>query len=148
MLGVKSSTLKTANEENCISQVEMNLLYLRDEFGDMMYWLTDSGRFNVLHLDDGSSLLVMGEDLTNLPSNIPQIGGQHITGQLSHLLTYGGSLTGSQASSSRPPLFCNARQKGGTLVKIIHAEVTHKNVKGAPTFQELVADIFWKKPPM
>ena len=41
MLGVKSSTLKTANEENCISQVETNLLYLRDEFGDMMYWLTD-----------------------------------------------------------------------------------------------------------
>ena len=35
------------------------------------------------------------------------------------MLTYGGSLTGSQASSSRPPLFGNARQKGGTLVKII-----------------------------
>ena len=80
LLGVKSSTLKTANEENCISQVEMNFFYLRDEFGDMMYWLTDSGQFNVLHLDDGSSLLVMGEDLTNLPSNIPQIGGQHIQG--------------------------------------------------------------------
>ena len=42
VLGVKSSTLKTANEENCISQVETNLLYLRDEFGDMMYLLTDS----------------------------------------------------------------------------------------------------------
>ena len=80
VLGVKSSTLKTANEENCISQVEMNFFYLRDEFGDMMYWLTDSGQFNVLHLDDGSSLLVMGEDLTNLPSNIPQIAGQHIQG--------------------------------------------------------------------
>ena len=36
------------------------------------------------------------------------------TGQLSHLLTYGGSLTGSQASSSRTPLFGNARQKGGS----------------------------------
>ena len=80
LLGVKSSTLKTANEENCISQVETNLLYLRDEFGDMMYWLTDSGQFNILHLDDGSSLLVMGEDLTNLPSNIPQIAEQHIQG--------------------------------------------------------------------
>ena len=29
-----------------------------------------------------------------------------------------------------------------------HAEITHKNVKGPPTFQELVADIFWKKPLM
>ena len=80
LLGVKSSTLKTANEENCISQVETNLLYLRDEFGDMMYWLTDSGQSNILHLDNGSSLLVMGEDLTNLPSNIPQIAEQHIQG--------------------------------------------------------------------
>ena len=80
MLGVKSSTLKTANEENCISQVKTSFLYLRDEFGDMMYWLAHSGRFNVLHLEDGSSLLVMGEDLTNLPSNIPQIAGQHIQG--------------------------------------------------------------------
>ena len=53
VLGVKSSTLKTANEENCISQVETNLLYLRDEFGDMMYLLTDSEWFNVLHLEDG-----------------------------------------------------------------------------------------------
>ena len=59
-----------------------------------------------------------------------------------------GSLTGSQASSSRTPLFGNARQKGGALANIIHAEITHKNVKGPPTFQELVADIFWKKPLM
>ena len=70
----------------------------------MTYWPTDSERFDDLHLDDGSSLLVMGEDLTNSPSNIPQIAEQH-TGPLSHLLTYGGSLTGSQASFSRPPLF-------------------------------------------
>ena len=113
----------------------------------MTYWPTDSERFDVLHLDDGSSLLVMGEDFTNSPSNIPQIADQH-KGQLSHLLTYGGSLTGSQASSSRTPLFGNARQKGGALAKIIHAEITHKNVKGPPLFQELVADTFWKKPLM
>ena len=62
----------------------------------MTYWPTDSERFNVLHYDDGSSLLVMEKDLTNSPSNIPQIAEQH-TGQLSHLLTYGGSLTGSHA---------------------------------------------------
>ena len=80
VLGVRSSTLKRANEKNCISQVETKLLYLRDEFGDMMYWLTDSGQSNILHLDNGSSLLVMGEDLTNLPTNIPQIAEQHIQG--------------------------------------------------------------------
>ena len=67
---------------------------------------------------------------------------------ISHLLTYGGSLTGSQASSSRPPLFGNARRKVALIAKIIPAEITHKNVKGPPTFQELVADIFWKKPLM
>ena len=101
-----------------------------------------------MHLEDGSSLLVMREDLTNSPSNIPQIAEQHITGQLSHLLTYGGSLTGSQSSFSRTPLFDNAKQKGGALAKIIHAEIAHKNVKGPSTFQELVADTFWKKPLM
>lgn len=74
----------------------------------MTYWPTDSGRFNVLHLDDGSSLLIMGEDLTNSPSNISQIAEQQ-KAQLSHLLTYDGSLTGCQASSSRPLLFGNAR---------------------------------------
>ena len=98
----------------------------------------------VLHLEDGSSLLVMREDLTNSPSNIPQIAEQHIKGQLSHLLTYGGS----QASFSRTPLYDNAKQKGGALAKIIHAEIAHKNVKGPSTFQELVADTFWKKPLM
>ena len=101
VLGVRSSTLKRANEKNCISQVETKLLYLRDEFGDMMYWLTNSGQFNILHLDDGSSLLVMGEDLTNLPSNIPTDSWTTYTGQLSHLLTYGGSLTGSQCKTKR-----------------------------------------------
>ena len=61
MLQVKSSTLKTANEENCISQLETNSLYLKEEFGDMTYWPTDSGRVNVLHLDEGSSLLSWGK---------------------------------------------------------------------------------------
>ena len=61
MLRVKSSILKTAKEENCICQGETNSLYLREEFGDMTYWPTDSGRFDVLHLDDKSSLLSRGK---------------------------------------------------------------------------------------
>ena len=144
VLGVRSSTLKRANEKNCISQVKMKLLYLRDEFGDMMCWLTDSGQFNILHLDDGSSLRHGGR-FDQFAIKHPTDSWTTYTGQLSHLLTYGGSLTGSQASSSRTPLFGNARQKGGALAKIIHAEITHKNVKGPPLFQELVADTFWKK---
>ena len=33
-------------------------------------------------------------------------------------------------------------------VALFCGNITHKNVKGPPTFQELVADIFWKKPLM
>ena len=53
----------------------------------MPFWPNESGRFNVLHLDDGHPLQVMGEDLqTSL--NVPQIAEQH-SGQLSQVFTYG-----------------------------------------------------------
>ena len=42
-------------------QAEANSLYLKDEFCDMSFWSNESGRFNVLHLDDGHPLQVMGE---------------------------------------------------------------------------------------
>lgn len=102
----------------------------------MTYWPTDSGRFNVMHLNDGSCLLVMGEDLAHPTSNIPQIAEQH-SGQLSQVFSYGGPPAGSQASSSRAPLFGGARRKSGVLAKVIHAEMTYKNEKGPPSFQEL-----------
>ena len=44
-------------------QVESNSLYLKEEFGDMAYWPNDGGRFNVMHVIDGTSLQVMGEGL-------------------------------------------------------------------------------------
>ena len=71
----------------------------------------------------------MGEDLTNSSSNIPQM-----TEDIGQLLTYGGSITGSQASSSRPSLFGNARRKGDALAEIIYAEITDKNIKEPPTY--------------
>ena len=42
----------------------------------MSFWPNESGRFNVLHLDDGHSLQVMGENLQTY-SNVPQIAEQH-----------------------------------------------------------------------
>ena len=56
----------------------------------MSFWPNESGRFNVLHLDDGHSLQVMGEDLQTY-SNVSQIAEQH-SGQLSQVFTYGGLL--------------------------------------------------------
>ena len=44
--------------------------------------------------------------------------------------------------------FLVMQDKKVALAKIIHAEIIHKNVKGPPMFQELVADTFWKKPLM
>lgn len=117
--------------ERTFLQVETNSLYLKEEFGDMSFWPNESGRFNVLHLDDGHPLQVMGEDLQT-SSNAPQIAEQH-SGQVSQVFTYGGT----PGSSSRPALFGGNKRKGGAIVKIIHAEMTHKNEKGPPSFQEL-----------
>lgn len=102
----------------------------------MTYWPNDSGRFNVMHLDEGSSFLVMGEDLAHATSTIPQVAEQH-SGQLSQVFSYGGPLGSSQASSSRSPLFGGARRKGSAIAKVIHVEMTYKNQKGPPSFQEL-----------
>lgn len=83
----------------------------------MSFWPNDSGRFNVLHLDDGHPLQVMGEDLQTF-SNVPQTAEQH-SGQLSQVFTYGGT-----------PGSCGNKRKGGAIAKIIHAEMTQKNEKG------------------
>ena len=117
-----------------ILQVEPSSLYLKEEFGDMTFWPTDSGRFNVMHLNDGSALVVMGEDLVHGTSNVQlqQMAEQH-SGHLSQVFAYGGS----QAGPSKSPLFGGARRKNGVIAKVIHAEICFKNEKGPPTFQEL-----------
>ena len=85
----------------------------------------------MLHLDDGHPLQVMGEDLQT-SSIVPQIAEQH-SGQLSQVFTYGST----PGSSSRPVPFGGNKRKGGAIAKIIHPEMTQKNEKGPPSFQEL-----------
>ena len=97
----------------------------------MSFWPNESGRFNVLHLDDGHSLKVMGEDLQTY-SNVPQIAEQH-SGQLSQVFTYGGT----PGSSSRPALFGGNKWKGGAIVKNDSEEG-----EGTPIFPRSWADIY------
>ena len=52
-----------SSKQRMFLQVEANSLYLKEEFGDMSFWLNESERFSVMHLDDGHPLQVMGEDL-------------------------------------------------------------------------------------
>ena len=118
-------------------QAEANSLYLKDEFGVMSYWPNHSGRFNAIHLMDGSSLQVIGEDLAS--SQTPQIAEQH-SGQLRQVFSYGIPhgipQGGSQTNSTRSQPFSGARRKGAATAKIIHAEMI-KNEKGSTTFQEM-----------
>ena len=92
-----------SSKQRTFLQVEANSLYLKD---DTSFWSNESGRFNMMHLDDEHSLQVMGEDLQT-SSNVPQIAEQH-SGQLSQVFTYGGT----PESSSRPALFGGNIRKG------------------------------------
>ena len=80
---------------------------------------------------DGTSLQVMGEFVQPPSSYAPQVADHH-SGQLSQVFSYGAN----PGSSSRPALFGGNKRKGGALLKIIHAEMTH-NGKGSPSFSEL-----------
>ena len=73
----------------------------------MAFWPNDTGRFNIGHLMDGTSLQVMGE-VVQPSSYAPQIAEQH-SGQLSQVFSYGVN----PGSSSRPALFRGNKRKGG-----------------------------------
>ena len=96
----------------------------------MVFWPSDAGRFNISHPMDGTSLQVKGEFVQPPSSYAPQIA-EH-SGQLSQVFSFGVN----PGSSSRPALFGGNKQKGGALVKVIHAEMT-QNGKGSPSFSEL-----------
>ena len=51
--------------QNINFQVDTNSLYLKEEFGDLSFWANEAGRFNTVHLDDGSLVVVMGDDIVN-----------------------------------------------------------------------------------
>ena len=96
----------------------------------MVFWPSDAGRLNISHPMDGTSLQVKGEFVQPPSSYAPQIA-EH-SGQLSQVFSFGVN----PGSSSRPALFGGNKQKGGALVKVIHAEMT-QNGKGSPSFSEL-----------
>ena len=73
----------------------------------MAFWPNDTGRFNIGHLMDGTSLQVMGE-VVQPSSYAPQIAEQH-SGQLSQVFSYGVN----PGSSSTPALFRGNKRKGG-----------------------------------
>ena len=106
----------------------------------MAYWPNDGGRFNVMHLTDGTSLRVMGE---GLQADLPQ---PDVSRQLQHSqqgpVFSGFSYTGSRAgpmpfaSNYRAPLFAGNTKKNKAIAKVILAE-GNKNDKGGTSFREL-----------
>ena len=87
--------MNASSNERTFLQVETNSLYLKEEFGDMSFWPNESGRFNVLHLDDGHPLQVMGEDLqTSLNARKLQSNTPDNLAKCSHMGALLGALQG------------------------------------------------------
>ena len=106
----------------------------------MAYWPNDGGRFNVMHLIDGTSLQVMGEGIqADQPQ--PDVSRQFQHSQQSPAFS-GFSYTGSRAgpvpfaASYRAPLFAGNTKKNKAIAKVILAE-GNKTDKGGTSFREL-----------
>ena len=104
--------------QNINFQVDTNSLYLKEEFGDLSFWPNEAGRFNTAHLDDGSLVVVMGDDIVNTPRQ------EHHSAQ-------------SFSTPGTTPLFGGGRWKNAVIVKIIHAEMSLRNERNNPSFQEI-----------
>ena len=109
-------------------QVEANSLYIKEEFGNLSFWPNEAGRFNTAHLDDGTLVEVMGDDMVNTPSQ-----EQHSVQSFSYSTTP--NLTKSTPGNT--PLFGGGRRKNAVIVKIIHAQMSLRNEKSNATFQEI-----------
>ena len=106
----------------------------------MAYWPNDGGRFNVMHLIDGTSLQVMGEGLqADQPQ--PDVGRQFQQSQQGPPFS-GFSYTGNRAgpmpfaANYRAPLFAGNTKKNKAIAKVILAE-GNKTDKGGISFREL-----------
>ena len=94
----------------------------------MSFWLNEAGRFYTAHLDDGTSVEVMGDDMVNTPSQ-----DQHSVQSFSYTTTP----TLTKSTPCTTPLFGCGRWKNAVLVKIIHAHMSSRNEKNNPAFQEI-----------
>ena len=103
----------------------METLYLKQEWGELALWPTDSGRFNFTQVEDGASFEVMGDVLPNVPTGSG--------------LSYNPSPTFGNATASvpkRPFARKSASSSTSTFAcKIIMAGEMQKNGK-ATTFTE------------
>ena len=101
----------------------------------MAYWLNDGGRFNVMHLTDGSSMQVIGESLQADLSQ-PDFTRQHPQG---HGYSYTGPGAGPVpvlAGNYKAPLFAGNSKKNKAVGNVILAKA-NKNDKGGTSFREL-----------
>ena len=114
--------------QNINFQVDTNSLYLKEEFGDLSFWPNEAGRFNTAHLDNGSSVVVMGDDIVNTPRQ------EHHSAQS---FSYSTTPTLTKSTPGTTPLFGGGRRKNAVIVKIIHAEMSLRNERNNPSFQEI-----------
>ena len=106
----------------------------------MAYWPNDGGRFNVMHLIDGTSLQVMGEGLqTDQPQ--PDVSRQFQNSQQGPPFS-GFSYTGNRAgpmpfaANYWAPLFAGNTEKNNAIAKVILAG-GNKTDKRRTSFREL-----------
>ena len=88
--------------QNINFQVDTNSLYLKEEFGDLSFWANEAGRFNTAHLDDGSSVVVMGDDIVNTPRQ------EHLSAQS---FSYSTTPTLTKSTPGTTPLFGGGRRE-------------------------------------
>ena len=121
-------------------QVESSSLYVKEEFGDMAYWPNDGGRFNVMHLSDGTSLQVKGEGLQadQLQRDVSRQFQQSQQGPPFSGFSYTGNRAGPVpfVANYSAPLFAGNTKKNKAIAKVILAE-GNKTDKGGTTFREL-----------
>ena len=101
----------------------------------MAHWPNDGGRFNVMHLTDGSSMQVMGESLQADLSQ-PDFTRQHPQGQGFSYTGTGAGPVPVLAGNYKAPLFAGNTKKNKAIAKVILAEA-NKNDKGGTLFREL-----------
>ncbi|XP_028412947.1 uncharacterized protein LOC114535826 [Dendronephthya gigantea] len=125
---VKKDPKQMPDEITKRMQVEANSLYLKEEFGDLSFWPNEAGRFNTTHLEDGTSVEVMG-DMASTSSQEQQHSVQSFS--------YSTTPTLTKSTPGATPLFGGRRRKNAVIVKIIHAQMSLRNEKNNPTFLEI-----------